>query len=82
MFAEIDLEGQRQTLLTIPRSAVQEHAGQKIVFVANRDGFEERKIKTGKESEQYVEVKSGVEVGEKVATQGSLMLKTELTYQH
>ncbi|MBS1954253.1 MAG: efflux RND transporter periplasmic adaptor subunit [Cyanobacteria bacterium SZAS-4] len=82
MFAEIDLEGQTQNLLSLPKQALQEHAGQKIVFVLTKDGFEERKIKVGKESEDFVEVVSGVEQGEKVATQGSLMLKTELTYQH
>lgn len=82
MFAEIDLEGQKQNLLSLPKQALQEHAGQKIVFVLTKDGFEERKIKIGKESEDFVEVVSGVEQGEKVATQGSLMLKTELTYQH
>lgn len=82
MFAEIDLEGQKQNLLSLPKQALQEHAGQKIVFVLTKDGFEERKVKIGKESEDFVEVVSGVEQGEKVATQGSLMLKTELTYQH
>lgn len=82
MFAEIDLEGQTQNLLSLPKQALQEHAGQKIVFVLTKDGFEERKVKTGKESEDFVEIVSGVEQGEKVATQGSLMLKTELTYQH
>lgn len=82
MFAEIDLEGQKQTLLALPKQALQEHAGQKIVFVLTKDGFEERKVKVGRESEDFVEIVSGVEQGEKVATQGSLMLKTELTYQH
>lgn len=82
MFAEIDLEGQKQNLLAVPKQALQEHAGQKIVFAVTKDGFEERKVKIGKESEEYVQVLSGVEPGEKVATQGSLMLKTELTYQH
>lgn len=82
MFAEIDLESQKQNLLSLPKQALQEHAGQKIVFVQTKDGFEERKVKIGRESEEYVEIVSGVEQGEKVATQGSLMLKTELTYQH
>jgi cobalt-zinc-cadmium efflux system membrane fusion protein len=81
MFAEIDLQGQNQNLLALPKQALQEHAGQKIVFVRTKDGFEERKVKIGKESEDYVQVVEGLEQGDKVATQGSLMLKTELTYQ-
>ncbi len=82
MFAEIDLQGEPRMVLACPKAAVQEHDHEKVVFVERQGGFEERKIKTGIESEQFVEVVSGVEPGEKVATQGSLMLKTELTYKH
>jgi cobalt-zinc-cadmium efflux system membrane fusion protein len=82
MFAEIDLEGQMQTLLACPKAALQEHNGQHIVFVATDDGFEERKVELGKATESMVEIVSGLKPGERVATQGSLMLKTELTYQH
>lgn len=82
MFAEIDLEGEPRMVLACPKAAIQEHDHEKVVFVAHEQGFEERKIKTGIENETFVEVVSGIEPGEKVATQGSLMLKTELTYKH
>lgn len=82
MFAEIDVEGQQAEILACPKSAVQEHDGKKIVFVHVGEGYQERPIETGSETEQYVEVKSGLEVGDRVATQGALMLKTELSYQH
>lgn len=82
MFAEIDLEGEPRLVLACPKAAVQEHDHEKVVFIAHESGFEERKIKTGIENENFVEVVSGIEPGEKVATQGSLMLKTELTYKH
>lgn len=82
MFAEIDLHGEPRTVLACPKAAIQEHDHDKVVFVAHEAGFEERKVKTGIENEEYVEIVSGVEPGESVATQGSLMLKTELTYKH
>ena len=82
MYAEIDLEGASRKFLACPKSAIQEHDGSKIVFVQRADGFEERPVKLGKEGELYCEVLSGLSDGETVATQGSLMLKTELNYQH
>ncbi len=82
MFAEIDLEGAARELLACPKSAIQELDGKPVVFVKKPEGYEERHIKTGVDAEKYVEVVSGLEPGEDVVTQGSLMLRTELTYKH
>jgi cobalt-zinc-cadmium efflux system membrane fusion protein len=82
MYAEIDLEGASRKFLACPKSALQEHDGSKISFVQKTEGFQERPVKLGKEGEHYCEVLSGLSDGETVATQGSLMLKTELNYQH
>lgn len=82
MFAEIDLKGKPKMLLAVPKTAVQEREGKKIVYVQNPQGFVERAITVGGDTESYFEVTSGLKPGESVATQGSLLLKTELTYQH
>lgn len=82
MFAEIELEGAPEVVLACPKDAIQEHGGEKIVFVKTAEGFEERRVKVGFEGERFVQIKSGLGEGEAVATQGSLMLKTEITYQH
>ena len=82
MFAEIDLEGNARNFLACPQAAVQEHDGKKIVFVKCSQGFEERPITLGAQGRNYDEVLTGLKAGEVVATQGSLMLKTELNYQH
>lgn len=82
MFAEIDIEGEAAEMLACPKSALQERDGNKVVYAQVPGGYQERAIKIGRESEEYVEVLSGLAPGEKVATQGSLMLKTELTYRH
>lgn len=82
MFAEIDLEGAARGFLAVPKAAIQEHEGKKIVFVKREDGFEERVVTVGASGEHYFEVLTGLSEGEVVATQGSLMLKTELSYQH
>ena len=82
MFAEIDLEGASRQLLACPKSAIQELDGKPVVFVKKADGYEERHVKLGVDADKYVEVLSGLEAGDDVVTQGSLMLRTELTYKH
>ena len=82
MYAEMDLQGAAKNFVAVPKAAVQERDGKKIVFVKKAGGYEERPITTGIAGENYYEVKSGLTEGEIVATQGSLMLKTELSYQN
>jgi cobalt-zinc-cadmium efflux system membrane fusion protein len=53
--------------------------GKPHVFVAGPKGrFEKREVALGASSEGLVEVRSGVAAGEKVATQGSFLLKSQL----
>lgn len=80
MFAEVDLESSPKVVLACPKSAIQELDGRTIVFVKCSQGFKEQEIKSGLTGENYVEILSGLSPGDQVATQGSLMLKTELTY--
>jgi cobalt-zinc-cadmium efflux system membrane fusion protein len=82
MFAECDIEGEPAMVLACPKSAVQERDGKRVVYVLTQEGYRERPIEVGSENEQYYQVMAGLSVGERVATQGSLMLKTELTYRH
>ncbi len=82
MFAEIYLEGSPQKVLACPKDAIQQHGEQKIVFVRTTDGFVERPVITGLEGDKYVEIVKGAKAGDQVATQGSLMLKNEITFRH
>ena len=76
MFAEIDLETPVREYLACPKAAIQERDGHKTVFVVTATGFEERKITIGSTKGDFVEVLSGLEEGQKVATKGSSMLGT------
>jgi cobalt-zinc-cadmium efflux system membrane fusion protein len=80
MFAEIFLEGNAHKVLACPKDAIQQHGEQKIVFVRRNEGFIERQIKTGIEGDKFTEIVSGLKAGDVVATQGSLMLKNEITF--
>jgi cobalt-zinc-cadmium efflux system membrane fusion protein len=78
MFAEIDLPGVSAEVLSCPKSAIQERAGIKVVYVATTGGYEEHRIEVGRDFGDYVEVTSGLKEGEEVATQGSLLLRTAM----
>lgn len=78
MFAEIDVVSEPRDVLACPVSAVQERDGKKIVFVQTQDGYKERLVTLGLDTEQYYEVLSGLGQGDRVVTQGSLMLKAEM----
>lgn len=82
MFAEVEIETEPNNALACPKAAIQERDGRKVVYVRQGDEYKERPIITGTETEEYCEIKSGISEGDKVATQGSLMLRTKLTYQH
>ncbi len=68
-----------RNLLTIPWSAVQEMDGHHIVFVRPSEGmFEPRRVHTGERAAAFVEVLSGLQAGEVVVVDGSVLLKAQL----
>jgi cobalt-zinc-cadmium efflux system membrane fusion protein len=65
--------------VTMPAGAIQQTEGGPIAFVRTADDrFEKRDLKLGVQRTDWVEVKSGIQVGETVATQGSFGLKAIL----
>ncbi len=66
-------------VLAIPRKAVQTVEGRPLVFVAEGDGFfTKRSVELGISGGGQVEVRSGLSEGERVATDGGFLLKSEL----
>ena len=64
----------------VPKSAVQWEGCCNVVFVKKSDIlFVPRKVRLGYVADDYYEVIEGVEPGDRVVTQGSFLLKTELT---
>lgn len=82
MFADVILAVEETRALSVPKAAIQEIEGRKCVFVKTAQGFVQRPIQIGAETDHFVQVLSGLAEGEEVATDGSLMLKTEITYRH
>ncbi len=80
MFAwiTVPIEPPRETLAA-RSSAVMRHKGQAFVFVADApDAFRRVDVTTGLETEDWIEICSGLAGGEEVATSGVFALKSEL----
>jgi cobalt-zinc-cadmium efflux system membrane fusion protein len=63
----------------ISDKALQTEEDNQIVFVAlNGNKFQKRQLKVGMEQRGRVQVLEGLKVGEKIVTDGSFILKSEL----
>lgn len=80
MFARLEIPaGAARDALTIPREALQQIDGEPSVFVGTGDGsFEQRVVRLGVTTDEWAEVLSGVQQGDRVVTTGAVMLKSRL----
>lgn len=79
MFADVTVMTDEQSLLTVPRAAVQQMGNRMVVFVVRGPRrFESREVTIGESSADYVHVKTGLAENDEVVTQGSFALKSEM----
>ena len=80
MFADVEITtGAIRDALVIPTSAIQSDGEEQIVFVAlDANQFEKRVVTLGRNEGGTVQVLEGVKAGEKVVTEGSFILKSEM----
>src|SRR5262245_60653532 len=77
--AEIETPAAMGATLVIPSIAVQKVEGKPSAFVQEGEGnFQKRDLELGRNMGNSVEVKSGLNEGERVVTKGSFLLKSEL----
>jgi membrane fusion protein, heavy metal efflux system len=78
MFADVTLLTEAQTVLAVPRTAVQQVGNRSVVFVVRGPRrFELREVTIGASSSDDVEIKTGLKEGDEVVTEGSYVLKSE-----
>jgi cobalt-zinc-cadmium efflux system membrane fusion protein len=80
MFADvrIPIEEERE-VLTVPLTAIQDAAGENVVFAKTGvERFEKRAIKIGERGEDWAEVLGGLAPGETIVAKGSFYLKSIL----
>jgi cobalt-zinc-cadmium efflux system membrane fusion protein len=79
MFVTAEIPSQQvQAAVVVPKAAVQSIDGQSAVFVRTPDGFQPRKIITGREDSGSFEVTSGLSSGDWIATANTFVLKADL----
>jgi RND family efflux transporter MFP subunit len=78
MFVSVTVAGPAQRLVVVPRTAVQTLGERTIVYVALDDRrFVERPVRLGAPVGESVAVLSGLQVHERVVTEGSFFLRAE-----
>lgn len=83
MFASVRLSDPHQfqgaESLVVPAAAVVVAGEEEMVFRPVEDGrFQAQQVKTGRREGEWVEILSGIAVGDMVVTEGSFFLKSEL----
>ncbi len=78
MLARLTLvTGTSRSALAVPLDAVVREGTRSYVFVRKNDGsFERRPVETGRASDRFVEIKSGLRPGEPIAVRGATGLQT------
>ena len=81
-YAEADLQADLGPALVVPRSAVLRDGRRSIVYVQQGEGkYEQRTVKVGRTGDQDVEILEGLKEGERVVSQGNLMMDAEAQLQ-
>jgi membrane fusion protein, heavy metal efflux system len=76
MFAELEVITDRtsQSVVAIPRTALVEANGKKIVYIENGDKFQDVDVTLGRATGDVVEVKTGLFAGDRIVTQRGMLL--------
>ena len=79
MYATMEIRGgATPSTLVIPREAIQDINGEKVVFLALADNsFEKKVVELGREIGDKIEIISGLQSGQRVVTKGAFFIKTE-----
>src|ERR1700679_99192 len=78
LHAEAHLVGETETVLAIPRSAIISRGLGAMVYVDKGDGhYAPRAVELGRIGDEFAEVLNGVAEGEKVVTNGNVLIDSE-----
>jgi multidrug efflux pump subunit AcrA (membrane-fusion protein) len=71
MFVEVTMIAERrENVPVVPREAVTERGGRKVVFVLEGQRVERREVALGLGDDGIVEIRSGLEAGESIVVRG------------
>jgi RND family efflux transporter MFP subunit len=79
MFVEVTLIAERrEDVLVIPRQAVTDRGGRRVVFVLNGQRVVQRDVRLGLGDDDYVEVREGIVAGERIVVRGLETLTNDM----
>jgi cobalt-zinc-cadmium efflux system membrane fusion protein len=82
MFARLKIFTGNETVLAVPKGAIQDAGSKKVVYVQVAPGkFQERPVKLGDEASGFIHVKEGLKEGELIATKGAFSLRSQILKQ-
>ena len=68
--------------IVLPIDAVLQDSKMKLVWIQNKEGgFESRMVETGIENKFRIEIKSGLNIGDKVVTSGAYLINSEYIFK-
>lgn len=68
----------RTARVRVPKTALQTHEGETVVFVATDEGFVPRPVRAGSSNGDFVEIVDGLQKGERYAQTGAFTLKAQM----
>lgn len=79
MFASVHIQSGKasSSALSVPDASVDEDGNKRFVYIAKDGGYEKRAVQVGRMSAGRVEITDGLKAGERVATAGMFLLKSE-----
>ena len=77
MFANINIMGTGGMALVVPTEAVIDTGRRKVVIVRRNDAFIPAQVETGRELDQWTEIRSGIARGEEVVVSGQFLIDSE-----
>lgn len=81
-FAQVELQNplpSTDSTVFVPASSVQTIENKKVVFVKTAEGaFSVREVRSGEEVEEMIPIFEGLKAGERIASNGSFVLKSKL----
>jgi len=78
MFVDIELSVSMPPAITVPQDAILDSGLKQTVFIDLGDGrFEPREVETGWRADSRVEIKKGLEPGERIVVSGTFLIDSE-----
>jgi Cu(I)/Ag(I) efflux system membrane fusion protein len=78
LYAEAEVKVESPGVLAVPRTAILSPGGQPLAYVDKGQAtYELRPLKTGRVGDEFCEVLEGLSEGEKVVTQGNLLIDSQ-----